>query len=290
MRSEYDKLVKVVTVGDACSQKSALLRKLCDQESPYILPTIGIDLKITHFSHENERIKFQIWDTAGQEKFRDISQAHYKGAHAILWVYDVTDRRSFINIQQEFERGEIAGKAHYLIGNTCNLNANRAILSEDAQQYADENKIDFIEVSTNQNLNVAEIFAPLLNQLNSPEYLQIQMAERQLLPLKAMSLLVNLAKLERDSSFIVLAYLNSYSDQVLKSVSDSLLDSQTKLVITNLQQHPRQNRQSIFKLASEAKEKLGADSYYVKAIESSKMKGDSDDKSNDKLAAPSPAT
>ena len=290
MRSEYDKLVKVVTVGDACSQKSALLRKLCDQESPYILPTIGIDFKITHFSHENERIKFQIWDTAGQERFKGITQAYYRGTHAVLWVYDVTDRRSFINIQQEFERGEIAGKAHYLIGNTCNLNANRAILSEDAQQYADENKIDFIEVSTNQNFNVAEIFSPLLNQLNSPENFQIQIAERQLLPFQVMSILVKELKLDVDVSFIVLSYLNSYSDQVLNSVRESVWDSQTKLAISVLQQRPSQNSQIIFEVASRAQKDLGADSYYVKAIESSEMKGDSDDKSNDKLAAPSPAT
>jgi Ras-related protein Rab-1A len=43
-------------------------------------------------------IKLQIWDTAGQERFKTITSSHYKGAHGIMLVYDITDKQSFKDI------------------------------------------------------------------------------------------------------------------------------------------------------------------------------------------------
>jgi Ras-related protein Rab-1A len=51
-------------------------------------------------------VKLQIWDTAGQERFRTITGAYYKGAHAILIVYDITRKESFEDIDT-FWVGEV---------------------------------------------------------------------------------------------------------------------------------------------------------------------------------------
>lgn len=45
-------------------------------------------------------VKLQIWDTAGQERFRTITGAYYKGAHAIIIVYDITKEESFADIEE----------------------------------------------------------------------------------------------------------------------------------------------------------------------------------------------
>ena len=47
----------------------------------------------------DRRLKFQIWDTAGQERYRTITQTYYKGAHGVLLVYSVTDRKSFESVE-----------------------------------------------------------------------------------------------------------------------------------------------------------------------------------------------
>jgi small GTP-binding protein len=73
--------------------------RLCDEEfkSNYT-PTIGVDFKIKSITMNGRRLKFQIWDTAGQERYRTITQTYYKGAHGVLLVYSVTDRKSFESV------------------------------------------------------------------------------------------------------------------------------------------------------------------------------------------------
>ena len=70
--------------------------------------SIGVDFKLKNIEVENKNIKLQIvfnlynilkWDTAGQERFRTITTSYYKGAQAIVIVYDVTDKESFDHVK-----------------------------------------------------------------------------------------------------------------------------------------------------------------------------------------------
>jgi len=106
MIREYDYLFKVVIVGNSSVGKSSILRRFADdsfQES--YLATIGVDFRFKYFliklrsiTVSGDIVKLQIWDTAGQERFRTITGAYYKGAHAIIVVYDVTKEDSFKDI------------------------------------------------------------------------------------------------------------------------------------------------------------------------------------------------
>jgi small GTP-binding protein len=88
--SSSELLLKLIIIGDSGVGKSKTLMRLCDEEfkSNYT-PTIGVN---------GRRLKFQIWDTAGQERYRTITQTYYKGAHGVLLVYSVTDRKSFESV------------------------------------------------------------------------------------------------------------------------------------------------------------------------------------------------
>jgi small GTP-binding protein len=100
-QKRYDKLVKIVLVGDSGSGKTSLLAKFSDnifQES--FMSTIGIDFKIRTIQTNGKIVKLQIWDTAGQERFRSITTCYYRGANAIIIVCDVTDINSFDNIEK----------------------------------------------------------------------------------------------------------------------------------------------------------------------------------------------
>lgn len=98
MIREYDYLFKVVIIGNSSVGKSSLLRRFADdsfQES--YLATIGVDFRFKYLvflgrsiTVNGDIVKLQIWDTAGQERFRTITGAYYKGAHAIMIVYDIT--------------------------------------------------------------------------------------------------------------------------------------------------------------------------------------------------------
>ena len=59
------------------------------------MATLGVDFKIKTLQIEDKLIKFYIWDTAGQESFKNITQNYYKGTSGIIVAHAVNDRESF---------------------------------------------------------------------------------------------------------------------------------------------------------------------------------------------------
>ena len=98
--NDYDYLLKMLLIGDSGVGKSCLLLRFADDtyNNSYI-STIGVDFKIKTFDMDNKIVKLQVWDTAGQDRFKAITTSFYRGAHGIIIVYDVTDRSTFNNIK-----------------------------------------------------------------------------------------------------------------------------------------------------------------------------------------------
>ena len=100
------RLYKILLLGDCAVGKSCLLLRYCEnsfQESH--LATIGLDFRLKTITLENNRkIRIQIWDTAGEDRFRSITRNYYKGAHGIVLIYDVTDQQSFQHIKDWIDK------------------------------------------------------------------------------------------------------------------------------------------------------------------------------------------
>ena len=89
---------KVVLVGESgVGKTSILLRYTSNQFKTNQLPTNAANFisKIVMFEEENVGIKFEIWDTAGQEKYRSLAKVFYKNASVCIFVYDITRKSSF---------------------------------------------------------------------------------------------------------------------------------------------------------------------------------------------------
>ncbi|KAJ4791615.1 Ras-related protein Rab-1A [Rhynchospora pubera] len=102
-----------------------------------------------------------MWDTAGQERFRTITGSYYRGAHGIIIVYDVTDQESFNNVKQwlnEIDRHASDSVNKLLVGNKCDLTANKVVSTETAKAFADEMGIPFMETSAKNATNVEQAF------------------------------------------------------------------------------------------------------------------------------------
>ena len=82
-------------MGKSC----IILRYIEDTFSVNLMNSIGVDFKLKNIEIDNKKIKLQIWDTAGQERFRTITTSYYKGAHAIVIVFDITDKDSFEHVK-----------------------------------------------------------------------------------------------------------------------------------------------------------------------------------------------
>ncbi|KAF2311653.1 hypothetical protein GH714_025630 [Hevea brasiliensis] len=123
------------------------------------ISTIGVDFKIRTVEQDGKTIKLQIWDTAGQERFRTITSSYYRGAHGIIIVYDVTDQESFNNVKQwlnEIDRYASENVNKLLVGNKCDLTANKVVSYETAKAFADEIGIPFMETSAKNSTNVEQ--------------------------------------------------------------------------------------------------------------------------------------
>ncbi len=72
--------------------KSSLLMRYADGEFNHnLIGTAGVDHKMKNIEHLQKSVKIQIWDTAGQDRFRQAGEKYYQGAVGIILVYDVTD-------------------------------------------------------------------------------------------------------------------------------------------------------------------------------------------------------
>nr|6O62_A Chain A, Ras-related protein SEC4 [Candida albicans SC5314] len=161
----YDMIMKLLLVGDSGVGKSCLLLRFVeDKFNPSFITTIGIDFKIRTIESKGKRIKLQVWDTAGQERFRTITTAYYRGAMGIVLIYDVTDSRSFENVENWFQT--VTQHANedaqiFLVGNKCDDEVNRQVSKEQGQELAAKLNVPFLEASAKSNENVDSIFYEL---------------------------------------------------------------------------------------------------------------------------------
>ena len=86
----HDYVVRILMLGDTGVGKSSLMVRFSDDtfEQGGLVTTAGVDFRTRYITCEGRRVKLQLWDTAGQQRFHKITQAYYKDAHAILAVYD----------------------------------------------------------------------------------------------------------------------------------------------------------------------------------------------------------
>lgn len=162
MSVSYHHLFKILLVGDSGVGKSALLLRFADDAFNESCPsTIGIDFKSRIVQVNGQPVKLQVWDAAGQERFRSLSTAYYRGAHGVIIVYDVTSMESFSNVKKwldEVGHMAAANVTVFLIGAKIDLAANQVVDSRAARELADTVGITFIETSAKTGFNVDQAF------------------------------------------------------------------------------------------------------------------------------------
>ena len=92
---------KLVILGSAGVGKTCLgLRFVKDQFVTYTASTIGASFLLKELPIGNHKVTLQIWDTAGQERFRAMAPLYYRGAVAAIFVFSITDERSFEKLKE----------------------------------------------------------------------------------------------------------------------------------------------------------------------------------------------
>jgi len=164
--------VKVVLLGDTGVGKSSLvLRFVTNNFKPYSESTIGASFMSKMIMIDSQPIKFQIWDTAGQEKYHSLAPMYYRGASAAIIVYDITRASTFRTLKTwvtELQQQGPTDIAIAIAGNKADLEPQREITTEAAEQYANEIGAMYLETSAKDDTNVHDIFVQLSKRLPPP--------------------------------------------------------------------------------------------------------------------------
>lgn len=169
-----DFFFKVVIIGDAGVGKSALLNQMVESKFDLsYVSTIGVDFKSTFLDVNGKCVKLNIWDAAGQERFRTLTSSYYRNANGILIVYSVNHRPSFQSIQTWLEEVQ-----HYasektvvmLVGNKNDL--SREVTVKEGEALAEYIGCKIIETSAKDHTQSTQVFQKLAESIlktNPPE-------------------------------------------------------------------------------------------------------------------------
>ena len=153
--------LKCIIIGDSGVGKSSITKRLVENSfSETTQSTVGVEYDFTNITVNGKSENLYIWDTAGQEKFRSIARAYYRNASCALLVFDMTNKETFNNINTWLSdvNSLCENVSIILVGNKSDLASDRAVSTEEAQSFADLNKIPYIETSAKDGTNISEAF------------------------------------------------------------------------------------------------------------------------------------
>ena len=160
--------VKILMLGEAYVGKTCLIRRYVENEfiSNY-QSTIGIDFFSKKLKINNKEIKLKIWDTAGEERFRNITNQYYNRTDGIILVFDLTNLNTMYKIkywiEQINEKINCNDISLVLIGNKSDL--ERQISYESCEKFSEDLNIKYFESSALSGENVNEFFDYLVNEI-----------------------------------------------------------------------------------------------------------------------------
>ncbi|MHA1145837.1 MAG: Rab family GTPase [Candidatus Helarchaeota archaeon] len=172
------KFVKFIIIGDGFVGKTGITSSFCEGfPSCGYQMTIGVNFGVRKISVNGNLYAIQLWDIAGQERFRIFRTQYYEGAHGVILVYDITNRLTFLDLENwvcEFQE-YIGTKPLIIAGNKVDLPESgqinpktgrpyeREVEQDEGREFAKSLDAAFYETSALKNINIDLIFANLLN-------------------------------------------------------------------------------------------------------------------------------
>ncbi|TFG21648.1 MAG: GTP-binding protein [Promethearchaeota archaeon] len=157
---------KLCIIGDGGAGKTSLTRRYLEGvfKNDWKM-TIGVDFYLKKLDIDAQSVSLQVWDFAGEEKFRFLLPGVILGADGTIFMYDITRNTTFKNLDNWLEVFNQTNKEHgqevskILVGSKTDLKENRVVSKDDAIKYtADKGFLNYFECSSKNGENVEQIF------------------------------------------------------------------------------------------------------------------------------------
>jgi Ras-related protein Rab-1A len=158
--------LKLLIIGDSSVGKTSMLLSYTDNYFPEShLATIGVEYKVKEIVTDKFNISLQIWDTAGQERFRSITKSFFRNTNGIIFVYDITCRKSFQSVKEWIKDSELHdnGFEKILCGNKIDLKEKREVNFDELEEFGMKKKIEVMEISAKENIKIDDAFQKIIN-------------------------------------------------------------------------------------------------------------------------------
>ena len=161
--------IKVTLIGDSSIGKTSIINRYCknifDQSIGSILCE-NYSQKI--IEKDGKKIRLDLWDTTGQEKYRAIGRHFYRGSFIVCLVYDITNKKSFENIKsiwypEIMEHGEKL-KIISLIGNKNDKYLEEDVDEKSVKEFADEIQVVYKKTSALDNTGIEDLFDEFISK------------------------------------------------------------------------------------------------------------------------------
>ena len=162
-RNLESKNINCLLLGNQGSGKTSFLKSLIGKSISNTLSTTGIDVSSFECQIKREKIKFQIYDTVGQEKYRSISINYYRKADSFLLFFDVTNEESFTSVKywiESIEKNNGSLNGHYelfLVANKIDETEMRKVGKTKGKELATKYNIKYFEISCLKKINIYEL-------------------------------------------------------------------------------------------------------------------------------------
>lgn len=166
---DHDAFYKFILLGDAGVGKTNIFsRFICDEFALETPSTITMEFGRKVLEINDKKVKLQIWDTAGQEKYRAVTKNYIKGSRGVLLIYDISKAETFKNIDSWYNLIQENGDKDTvveLIGNKYDLEEAREVSEEEGKNKALELNSLFNETSALRGDNIEEAFTQLVEAI-----------------------------------------------------------------------------------------------------------------------------
>lgn len=162
--------LKILLVGDTCVGKTSILSKYIDDifEENHI-STIGVEYKVKSIIINGIKINLRIWDSSGQDRFRSITQSFFRNADGILFIFDLTEKKTFEGVKQWLIDSEYydLNIKKILVGNKVDLVEKRKVDKVIIDNFVKKIQLKYYEMSAKDGTNIDNTFRELAEMILS---------------------------------------------------------------------------------------------------------------------------